>query len=101
MPAGKSNGKLNNAFPLLSVITPGTLPVFRGWLVSWLVMHCGSALKYQCTVNVVFGVLFSVPLTVIASGPKPFARPGRAIDPNEVSTGKFCCKFAPTSASSG
>ena len=89
MPAGKSNGKLNDAFPVPSVITPGTFPVFSGWLVSWLVTHCGSALKYQCTVNVVFGVLFRVPLTLIASRREPFARSGRAIEPNDVSTGKF------------
>ena len=67
LPVGKSNGNVNDALPLPSVVTPGILPVASGRLAAWLVTHCESPLKYQCTVKVVFGVLLSVALTVIAS----------------------------------
>src|ERR1044072_8877145 len=113
VPDGKSNGKLNCASPLLLVATPGTLPNARGRLAAWLVVHCASALKYQCTVNVALGVLLSVPLIVIAdakagSGISRPTSPSRSQilspetdDTADVNTGKFCCRLAPTSVSCG
>jgi hypothetical protein len=100
---GKSNGKLKAALPPPSVMTLGTLPVTSGLLACWLVVHCESALKYQCTVKVWFGALFSVPLTVtVTSG---WSSRGLAgwdchVPATEVNTGKFCWKFAPPSVSS-
>ena len=49
-PTGKSNGKLNGALPLLSVVTFGIFPETSGRVAAWLVVHCESALKNQCTV---------------------------------------------------
>src|SRR5205809_649729 len=102
IPTGRSSGKLNCASPPALVITFGTLPLTTGRLVSWLVTHCASALKYQCTVNAVFGALFSVPFTLtVASGSlcPGLSTSGCAAPVIEFNTGKFCCKLAPPSVS--
>src|SRR2546425_4673756 len=102
MPAGKSKGKLKGAFPLLSVVKFGIRPAARGLLDAWLVTHCESVLKYQCTVKVVLGVLLSVPFTMNAVDAKGTTAPsftaltpsvtisGRAVGVTDVSSGKFC-----------
>src|SRR5207244_8887474 len=82
-PIGKSNGKLKAALPLPSVATPGTFPKAKGTLAASLFVHCASALKYQCRVNVEFVVLLSVQLIASSSG-EIGSRPASFVVPRSV-----------------
>src|SRR5438309_5123057 len=107
MPAGKSNGMTNDALPALSVFTFGIRPNTRGLLPPCPALHCPSLLKYQCTVKLVPGELFSVALTLTLAngfaipGSPTCCRPSWIATVEELRLGKFCCKLAPPSTSRG
>src|SRR5688500_8536877 len=103
VPVGKVKGKVNEALPAASVVTPGILPNSKGRVDAWLLLHTGSVLKNHCTVNVWLGKLFRVPFMIRVCpcdfGSFPFSRLARGGGADPVSTGKFWRLFGPTSAS--